>query len=763
MKAPTSFLLLFSGFSALCYQVIWIRLLGLSIGMTSAAVGAVLAAVFLGMALGAWLTSRLPQRWSASLRTFALVEVVVGCCALLLLPLLLNLDQLMAQFPSLGSQLWFRFAVVTLLLAIPAAGLGAAYPLLASVLSSRQGGLGEHLGALYAMHTSGAVLGALLVAFLLIPMWGLDGALYVAVAMNLLAALLALMLHRGVVAGEFRLAADLHADKSRQPLALAALLATGFTSVAVEIAWIKYLAIYIEATFYGYAILLALFLGGMALGAWASRRLLAHHRVAPQWLATGLLLLALSMIISRIALGLIPATDTYLDSLQLGDSLYNTLRYAAVLVAMLPTVFLFGVLFPLALTLYCGNAPSVTASAGKAYAANTLAGLAGAVLTALWLIPHYGTDTLLLLMTLLVMLFALPFAPLIGNRNRRHLFIFAAASIAIAAPLLPGIDFRQMLLCMECSEGLYRQGGKPEFLYLKEGKSGVVSLVTYDGSNIILENNGLQESRIIPGYPNRSEVLLAMLPYYLKADAKNAFVVGFGGGMTSEVLATTPLQSLRIVELEPAIVEAIASLKGGNLSLLQDPRVSLEFNDARNTLLLEPWRYDLIVSQPSHPWRAGSAAVFTREYFRIVHSRLQHGGVFVQWLNLSRMDATTLRAVLRAFYEEFPQGAVFSNRTAPDLFLVGSDEKLVLDHEVISEILGRREFEYYNWAIGVANPRHLLVKYYLMSRSEALAFAGDAVPNSDLNLITETRLGRLHDKPAPEDDPLLLLEPFYNR
>jgi len=778
-------LLFFSGISSLTYQVIWVRLLGLSIGMTSAAVGAVLAAVFLGMALGSWLSGQIPVRWQGRLKTFAAVEAMVAISALALLPVLLNLDHLMALIPSLGAQLWFRFTVVTLLLAIPAAGLGAAYPLMATTLIRQQQQLTGGLAKLYALHTAGAVTGALVTAFLLFPQWGLDGALYIAVTINVLIALSAIRLDREATTAFEIKDTDTTVDRKDSWIGLLVLSVTGLGAVAVQVGWTKYLAIFTESTFFGFALLLAIFLSGIAIGTWVIKLFLTKIKHPQQFLIVGLILLGLAMFVTRSGLGFIPTIETYLEEQELGVAVANIINYGTVVIMIFPTAFIFGLLFPLSLSLYCGDVRSIGRRAGQGYAANTLAGLAGAVIAGMWLIPRYGTDTLLVIMAIMVTLAALPLVGRMQNSKTRLLVALIVLFLILLGPLMQKISFERMIICMECSKGAYRQGGEPKFIFVKEGHSGVVSLVTYDGDNFILENNGLQESRISLTRSNREEVLLSMLPHLFNPSAKSAFVLGYGSGASAEVLAATELKTIRIVELEPAIVEAmqalkemdstivsdikmrdvtaVGNLKKGDIRAMDNPRVTLSYNDARNTLLMEPTRYDIIISQPSHPWRAGSASVFTREFFHIVHSRLEENGVFNQWLNLNRIDATTLKSVLRAFYEEFPRGVVFANKDTGDLFLLGSDSALSLDYDEVSKLVMRPEMEHYSWTLGIRRASSLLERYYLMTREEVEALVEGTEANSDLNLLSELRYVGLKEKLSPQNDPRLLLNPYATR
>lgn len=748
-----------SGFAALTYQIIWLRLLGLSIGMTSAATGAVLGAVFLGMALGSWLTSYLPERLSGRLKIFAAVETLVAITALVLLPVLLNLGQVLSQLPEWGGQLWFRFSLATLLLAIPSAGLGAAYPLLVKADSTANSGDGKGLWRLYGMHTLGAVAGVLAAAFILIPNWGLDGALYIAVAFNLLAALLAVQYERAHPAALDAVRKQEQGQGSGNYSGLLVLCITGMTAVSAQIGWTRYLAIHTGSTLYGFSLLLAIFLGGIALGSWLGRQLIPRVEDMGRWLAYGLITLGLTLLLTRTGLGLLPAIDARLINLGAGDELGQVLRYGAILLVLLPVAMLFGVLFPLSLRFYCGSYAQTRA--GKGYAANTLAGAVGAGIAGLWLIPDYGADTLLRIMALLVILSSLMLLPWVMWARERIRLLLAVASVTGVGSILPGLDFQGLIALADLRQAnslASRYQVEPKFLFMREGRSGVISLVDYDGI-VVLKNDSLNEAHLVLKRA-RSEILLGLMPQFFKPKAKDVLVVGYGAGTTTKVLATSDTLTIRTIELEPAVVEAMTYYEGGRPAVLDNPSVQLEYNDARHVLLMEPRRYDVILSQPSHTWRAGSGALFSREYFQLVQSRLNQGGLFGIWLNLFQMDSTTLRALFKAFFDEFPKGVVLINNTSAELLLFGSTEALVLDYDQVAARLRQPAIKIFAHAINVATPNNILNNYYLFTSEEALAIAGDSRPVTDLNLLAETRLAWLTQPPSADMDPLVLIRQY---
>ena len=196
-RIAASFLLL-SGIASLTYQVAWVRLLGLSMGSTSASISTVLAAFFLGLALGSYLAERITRNRINSLRVYLFLEIVIGICGLMMLPILLNLDSIVAGFPVLGSSLGMKFAVAMLLLTLPTICMGATFPVMASILVRRQSEVGLRVSQLYSLNTAGAVLGAAMAGFVFIPTWGLDGAVYIAFAINVFIVVVGFYLNRNI-------------------------------------------------------------------------------------------------------------------------------------------------------------------------------------------------------------------------------------------------------------------------------------------------------------------------------------------------------------------------------------------------------------------------------------------------------------------------------------------------------------------------------------------------------------------------------------
>lgn len=755
-------LLLFSsGLAALVYQVVWVRLLGFTIGATAVSVAAVLVAFFGGMALGGLVAQARLRRGAHGLRGFALAEGVTAASALLLLPVLFNLDRLLAVFPAMGSDSPWLFLWALLVLLLPSAAIGATFPFLAAWRVAGQERTGHTLGALYAVNTLGAMCGALLAGFWLIPRLGLDGAIHTAAAINGGVALAAWWLaQRERNEAVPPLPATGRSLGGQGGQTFAALAATGFTALAAEVVWSKYLSLYAGTTLYGFAAMTAMMLAGMAGGGWLMQRRLHRKGASFSTLLFMLLLLAVALALTRSGLGLLPLAVG--DTLLLGEALHSPWKFALLTLVLLPSSLCFGATFPLALALHCPSGEEVRRSLGLALAVNIVAAIGGAVITSLWLIPMLGSDTTLALLPLLPLAAALALMvhrP--ATQVRRAVVIGVVGVLGVATISLPGIDYERVL-----SSTHYRYAGKSShetnFRYLDEGRSGVIGLVDHGGDLVFLQNNGLNEG-VVNGQDARKgtlpESLLGALPYLLQQQPRDALVIGFGAGVTTRMLAEGGLESVKVVELEPRVVEAMLQLGEHQWPFLADGRVHLEFNDARASLRADTHRYSIIVSQPSHPWLAGSANLYSREFFELARSRLQQGGIFGQWVNLFRMDATTLRSILRTFYEVFPRGVVFGMMKSGDLLLMGGDATMVLDYERSSAFYHKETVNTMLTHAGLHDIR-ALPGYFMFTSAEALKLAKDAPVATDANLLIETRLAGLTEPVAEEESPYVLLQHY---
>jgi spermidine synthase len=180
-----------------------------------------------------------------------------------------------------------------------------------------------------------------------------------------------------------------------------------------------------------------------------------------------------------------------------------------------------------------------------------------------------------------------------------------------------------------------------------------------------------------------TQVLLGHVPLLFHPAPRDVLIVGLGTGITVGSAATHTVERVRVVEVEGTMLEAAHRFDRYNHDVLDDPRVTVSINDARNELQFNPADYDVIVSEPSNPWMTVAANLFTVDFFRLGRSRLRRGGVFGQWIQTYSLTPATLRSILAGFHRAFPNVLVFETLNGIDLLVIGSDRPLVLDIDAL--------------------------------------------------------------------------------
>jgi spermidine synthase len=759
--------LVFSGLAALVYQITWTRLLGFVFGATTEAIGTVLAVFFGGMALGNLIAARKLARVRRPLRVYALLELGIGVFAICSLPLLKALPGmygLLGADHGPGLSMLIRVATSALLLLPPSIAMGATLPVVARGLIVEDATLGRSSGILYAANTAGAVLGAYLCGFWGIPVLGLTGAVLVASAVNVLVAAAAFLaggsLRMDNLTPTRRSGSPPFGASAGAPGGRAALLfffgVSGFVAIGYEIIWSKLFGIVMEGTLYGFAAVLSANLCGIALGSAAAAPFVDRIRDLPRAFGALHLATAASVMLGMLAVPDLPfALDRLAASVGGGDAVHLLFAIAAPLV-LLPTA-LFGAAFPILIRIVTDRASGVGSSLGVATAINTAGSIAASLLVGLWSIPRLGTDATLYALLLLQLTVAL--LVLVRFQTSRGRARLAASGLAGVMVVLLAFSFNGVNVAGAVSGRQARTASLSEYreilaartgalIYLAEGRNAIVSVE--EGPSLRrVRTDGLSEGGLAyaPPYYSTEAILLAVLPYLIAERPERSLVVGLGGGNTVAGLLATGVGRIEVVELEERIVDAVGVLFEGRENPLEDPRVSVRVNDGRNELLrarhLGAGSYDIITSQPSHPWRSGAASLFTEEFFQLARESLTAGGVFASWVDGFRLDPESLLSVLTSFERAFPGGAV-ANGSAGDtrksFLLLGARSPLTLSTE--------------RMAARIKEPalRDLLALFELQSVEDVLArfdapvaaFA-DLAPdraNTDDNAFVETRIPR---------------------
>jgi spermidine synthase len=723
-----------SGAAALVYEVTWTRLLTLQLGHTVAAASTVLAAFMGGLAVGASISGRVRLKpdttdtQRAGLRAYAVLEVIVAVCALLL-PMALHASVPALAWAYADGAAPARFAVVRVaislaLLGIPAAAMGATFPIAADWYSRNA----ADTGALYAVNTAGAALGAIAAGFFLIPALGLRATTWVGMLLNLIAAAGAWWLASTTINAEpaernqagkktkkalrvQRVLRSTSSSSSPAPvLACTAAAISGFAALVYEVAWTRLLALVIGPTTYAFATMAAAFISGLAIGSALGSGLARRVERPAVWMAA---MLVVSAIAASGAAWLAATRMPLVVAAQVADP---AAAFTAVIVAqafgtallLLPMTLALGATFPLALAV-AGGMATIGRDAARVYTANTIGAIAGALAAGFVLIPALGlrltfqTASIIGALGGAACLFA-AFTNRSGSTHRstptssggpgrtsdvgadlrvRPYGLPAVVAIAAVAAilLLPGWD-RELLasgaykyapyLGAENIDRVLRAG---VLEYYKEGAAATVSVRRLTGTRSLAIDGKVDASNAGDMLTQR---MLGLLPALVHGQARDICIIGLGSGVTlGSALSTGDVERADIVEISPEVVEASHFFDRENGGALAKPGVRLIVGDGRSHLLLTPKRYDVIVSEPSNPWMAGVASLFTREFFEAARARLKPDGLLCQWAHTYDISRQDLQSIVRTFASVFPQGTLWMVGGG-DLLLIGAKDGDIL-------------------------------------------------------------------------------------
>ncbi|HEX9184476.1 MAG TPA: hypothetical protein VF876_14570 [Burkholderiales bacterium] len=683
-----AFYLLFtlSGFAGLIYESIWTHYLKLFLGHAAYAQSLVLVVFMGGMAAGSAYCSRISARLKNPLAGYALVEAIVGLCAVALHEIFVAVTSwsYASLLPGLGSEwlvLGAKLAISCLLILPQSVLLGATFPLMsAGLVRAHPQASGESVSMLYFTNSLGAAVGVLVGGFLLIDWVGLPGTLRTAGSINLALAAAVWLLARPMAAPA------LAARAGGEPRVALALLAvaflTGMASFIYEIGWIRMLSLVLGSSTHSFELMLSTFILGLALGGYAVRRrvdAVASPERLIGWvqLAKGLLAL-LTLIVYDRSFELMEFLMKGLARNESGYLLFNLSGQAIAALVMLPATFCAGMTLPLLTGALLRRAAGERAI-GQVYAANTVGAIAGVMFAVHVGLPGLGLKGTIVAGSLVDA--AIGLALLYAFVAPRKVFAFAvAASLALFIPI--GAAFK--LDVNKMTAGVFRHGDlessrDAKILYERDGKTATVHLAQY-GSAYSIRTNGKSDGSINMtgdevrdrGSDEITMVLTAAVPLALKPEAKSAAVIGIGTGLTTHtLLQSLAIERVETVEIEAAMAEASRGFMPRNSATFLDPRSRILIDDAKTFFSSHNRRYDILISEPSNPWVSGVSSLFTREFYRRIRAHLNPGGMLVQWFQLYEIDASLLASVMRALGEEFPHYAIYAPSDHDVLIIAG--------------------------------------------------------------------------------------------
>jgi spermidine synthase len=686
---PTLALLFFcSGACALVYQVLWLRLLGLVFGVTTYAASTVWASFMTGLAVGSIGAGMLADRVRRPLLWFGASELLIGATALATPHVLDRLQRAyVGVYPYLSESFsvltLVRFAIAFAVLIVPTVLMGATLPLVIKSSAFRAGRLGERLGLLYGTNTAGAIAGTLAAGLYLIPSRGIHGTFLLAAGVNLLAGACAVLIARAAPSndgtGWVRAAAQHHMDTPgdgrdadglntlrRLKLILFVFALSGFAALALEVVWFRVLTLFLRPTVYGFALMLAAILAGIAMGSYLVAPVLDRRL---RWIAV---LACLELAIAGATLrsfGSLVQMNAMTDRLRpiLSRFMHEWLVYPTVgsIGAIFPTALLMGAAFPIGLKLWASEASGRTDVAGRRigvfYSVNVAGSVAGSLMAGFVLLPYLGSRLTIILLAFLSFVSGLMLLAVSEWRRPTQIVVAVAATVAFALGVWRSPD--------PFDEFVAQRYPRQQVVWREEGVEATV-VVHARNDELTLTVNGNHQASSGPTMA-RGHHVIGHLPMILHPQARSALVIGLGGGATAGAVAMHEGVDVDVVELAGAVVRGARFFGKINYDLFSRPNVHLRVDDGRNFLLLSARKYDVVTADIILPIYAGSGNLYSSEYFQLIRRILKPGGMVVQWVAGTEAE---YKLIARTFLSVFPSTTVWGDGT----LLIGTTEPLRL-------------------------------------------------------------------------------------
>ncbi len=657
-----------SGASALIFEILWFQLCGLAFGNSVWATSIVVSSFMAGLALGNGITAFKGHKIRCPFRFYAFLEIIIALSGLSIVFLLAKLPMLLAPLFQLFSNQTFltnslRAMMAFLMMVVPTTAMGATLPILVKGLFVQKPEFGNILGKLYGMNTFGAMVGIIAAELLLVKHFGIQGAGGFAAFCNLLAALSAwtvskISAERKTSLSKAKPYNDLFSFSMKEYRLAGASFIAGFSLLALEVIWFRFILLFFFAYSLNFAIMLAVVLTGISLGGLFASRCFSltpkfHLLLAPAFLVNGIL-----PILLYINFGI------FYEFLKTTNTPY-LIVYVSIFL-MFPVCFLSGTLFTMAGNAFHEERKLAVRASGLLTMSNTIGGAIGSIIAGLIFIPLLGVEKSFFLISILYFSAGLilfdkeKFALLFKSLSINHAIITAAI---ISLALFPFGLLKHHYL--DLSLGPYAEVTNEKRIAYKES---VTETIQYLRKDLLGEphyyrlqtNNYSMSGTQIEAL--RYMKLFAYWPFAVHSAPQNALLIAFGCGSTAKALTDSKsLKQIDIVDISNDIIDHSAMIyEDSGKNPIHDPRVSVHIEDGRFFLLTTLSKYDLITGEPPPPKANGIVNLYTREYFELAYNRLANGGILTYWLPVYQLKEKETKSIIKGFMDVFDNCSLWS-------------------------------------------------------------------------------------------------------
>ena len=711
-----------SGTASLVYELIWFRHLTLVFGASLYALSAVLCAFMIGLAGGAWVMGRVLGRIPVELeprkllRLYGVLEGLIGVYALFF-PLALDLLEKLYPLilPASGevglTVHLLEFSLSTLLMFPATLLMGATLPLLGYWATSNQTEkVFTQVSLLYGINTLGAVFGCLFTQFFAIRLWGVQGTTWFAIVINVVVFMVCYSRARIFYSVEPS-SPETKKNKAKQEakflpaigiLVLAMFAYSGMASLSSEILWTRILVFPMGSTLYSFALILATFLSGIALGSLTANKLLGRSHLVLKFLAIeisiGVFCIAILPVLSNLT-EWTSLVDGYFYSLDSSPEKIIFIRSLFAFALMFPPTFGFGLLFPLANHICSYRFEGVGKTLGNTYSINTMGAVLGTILTPFMFIPLWGIRLSLYGIYALLILFGV----YVLTRVRKFKFTSTVMMLSMVFFVLvigkgfwvPNIETQKPGQGNFARLEVNVPSDRIHLLDYKEGEYSTISVVEDKESRARTIYLDGFSTATVSSFFSGSTYMQAMgfVPMILHPIPKKVLVIGFGTGNTLGTASLFPGAEVHGVEIDKNVLKFSKWFSQWNHDVLSRPNTKMFIQDGRAFLKWSDSNYDVIIMEPMSPLQAGVVNLYSKEFYELAKSRLKEDGLLVQWLPLHLVGPEDARSITYTFHKVFPEFSVWNSFLTRIVMLIGSRKPVELNKKRFEVLMNNMEIQ----------------------------------------------------------------------
>lgn len=669
------FIIFFSGIAALIYELIWIRMLNLTFGVSSFAIATVISVFLLGIGLGSLYFGKKVETTKNILKTYAYLELsiaIFSSLSFLVLKYSNIYEFILSTLDGYGNFYFLsliRLAISIIILIIPTFLIGGTIPLVVKYLITNNKNLGSKLSTIYYVNTLGGFTGIILSGFILIRQFGVWKSFSIAVLINLLISI-TIILFKKIKNYETQTdSKEIERDiEKNKPLNyfLPILFISGFIILGFEILWMRVLINFGSGTTLSSTMILGGFLLGFTIGSfYISRRIDQMSKPLKNFVIyislTGLTGAIIIFLFGQLNTLLAEQFPTYTRLL-----LESWLGFGfAFIIAAIS-----GTLFPLGLRLYAGNKQAIGLKTGKIYFINSIGTVAGSLATGFIFIPFFGIKVSGAILVILCFLTAL-YIIIKQNLNQKKL-------LPLTIPLL----FISIIIVFISGNTFHRQNKNEVQLFYAEGLSGTVTVFENNSTNPPHKILNVDSQTVGGTYSTGiiDSKILAHIPILLTDNPQSVATIGYGTGGTSYSMMQYNLDTYAL-EIEEQVIEASKHFRDLNYEIEFNPSLHIIIDDARHTLQRIDTKFDTIVTDVTNLKYKSNPYLYTKEYFQIMKNSLTPSGVGSAWVPLGGLSFNDLKILTASFESIFTHTTIWYYNLEPTGFLVfiGTPEKLSIN------------------------------------------------------------------------------------